>query len=167
MYCLLCTVVWKLEPHSVWLPSLSVHGWSPAVEEGEWDGELDHKQHSSLPVKLTNSNRQLTHSSEQRPVPLAQASVRSQGLVDVKTSTNGSEIVRHERSYCVTSMHVSFTHRHILMSRLTILCCLDPIINILPAFILGGLFLHGNVPHIDYFQQIVLISIRPAFIPNH
>lgn len=97
----------------------------------------------------------------------AHPSVISQGLVDVFTSTSGSEIVRHERSYCVTSMHVSFAHRHILMSWLMKLCCLDPIINILPAFILGGLVLHGNVPHIDYFQQIVLISIRPAFIPNH
>lgn len=38
---------------------------------------------------------------------------------------------------------------------------------VLPAFILGGFILHGTVSRIDYFQQYVLISIRPAFIPNH
>lgn len=38
---------------------------------------------------------------------------------------------------------------------------------ILPVFILGGFILHGTVSRIDYVHQYVLISIRPAFIPNH
>lgn len=50
--------------------SFSEH-WEPSRERGDQGEEPVYKQahkHSSLPAKLTNSDRQLTHSSEQRPM---------------------------------------------------------------------------------------------------
>lgn len=68
MYCLQSTVVWKLKPCSVCLPSLSVKGGSVAERDGDWKEEPVHKQLSLQPVKLTNSDRQLTHSYKPRSV---------------------------------------------------------------------------------------------------
>lgn len=66
MYCLHGTAVWKLGSRSVWLPFLRVVG--DGQRQGrDWEAEPVHKQHGSLPVKLTNSDRQLTHSFKQRP----------------------------------------------------------------------------------------------------
>lgn len=56
MCCLPGTAVWSINPE----------------EEGCRDEEQAHKQHSSVPVKLTNSDRQLTHSSENRGLSLRQ-----------------------------------------------------------------------------------------------
>lgn len=67
MYCLHGTVAWKVKPCSVWLLLLSQSSGSPPGKEVDWEEVPVHKQRSSLPIKLTNSDRQLTHSSKQRP----------------------------------------------------------------------------------------------------
>lgn len=62
MYCLHCTSAW-----SVFLRAVGAR----LREGGDWEEEPVFKQahkHSALPAKLTNSDRQLTHSSTQRPM---------------------------------------------------------------------------------------------------
>lgn len=89
MYCLHGTAVWKLKPRSVWLPLLSQRGGTQVEKGGYWEEEPVHK-HSSLPAKLTNSDRQLTHSSKQRPMSglrlwqeAAHPPVYAQGLLEM------------------------------------------------------------------------------------
>lgn len=69
----LCTIyttrVWKLGRSSC--PDCSVVPCTVGTQQrmggGDWEEEPIHKQHSSLPVTLTNSDRQLTHSFKQGP----------------------------------------------------------------------------------------------------